>query len=185
MGVDKAFVSLDGRPLISHVIDRLHPQVAALAISANGDTSRFADLGLPILADDPADRDAGPLAGVAAGLAYAAREGWPLVATTPCDAPFAPVDFVARLSAAMAESGSLAALVEGPNGLEPLFALWRADALARLRVHLAEGGRSPRDFLIALGAARARFAPAEGGEPFANLNNPADLEHAQAKLRPA
>jgi len=185
MGLDKAFVSLDGRPLIAHAIDRLRPQVEALAISANGDASRFAAFGLPVLADDPADLDAGPLAGLAAGLAFAKREGFRLVATAPCDAPFAPGDFVARLAEAMAASRTVAALVETPHGLEPLFALWRADALAALRPYLAGGGRSPRDFLAALGAVRTPFSPAPGDDPFANLNSPAELERARAKLRQA
>lgn len=181
MGVEKAFVLLDGRPLVAHAVELLRSQVQALAISANGDARRFAAFGLPVLADAAPESGAGPLAGVAAGLAYAARQGCDFVATAPCDAPFAPRDFVSRLAEAMAASPAAAALAESPRGLEPLFALWRVDLLAPLRAHLAGGGRSPRDFLIAQGAARARFA---AEEPFANLNSPADLARACAKAKP-
>ena len=181
MGVDKALVRLAGRPLIAYAIERLHPQVGALAISANGDAGRFAAFGLPVLADDPANRDAGPLAGVAAGLVFAEREGWPLLATAPCDAPFAPADYVHLMAKAMAISGAFAALAESPNGLEPLFALWRVAALAPLRAYLAEGGRSPRAFLTSLGATRVPFATSEGDDAFTNLNSPAELERARSK----
>ncbi len=181
MGVEKAFVPLDGRPLIAHAVELLRPQVQALAISANGDARRFAAFGLPVLPDAAPESGAGPLAGVAAGLAYAARQDCDFVATAPCDAPFAPRDFVSRLAEIVADPLAAAAIAESPRGLEPLFAVWRADLLAPLRAYLAGGGRSARDFLAAQGAARARFA-AEG--PFANLNSPADLARARAKAQP-
>ena len=52
-GVDKGLVLLAGRPMIAHAIERLRPQCARLAISANGDPARFAQFGLPVMADDP------------------------------------------------------------------------------------------------------------------------------------
>jgi molybdopterin-guanine dinucleotide biosynthesis protein A len=183
MGVDKALVDLNGRPLIAHAIERLRPQVDAMTISANGELQRFAPFALPILSDAAPDRDAGPLAGVAAALAFARSEGWTLVATAPCDAPFAPADFIARLAEAMGEQRASLALAEGRRGDEPLFALWRVDQLAPLRDYLSQGGRAPRDFMRAKGAARARFADGEGEDPFANLNSPAELELARAKSR--
>ena len=73
-GADKGLVLLAGRPMIARAIERLRPQCAALAISANGDPARFAGFGLPVLADDPQDF-AGPLAGVLAGLEFCARRG--------------------------------------------------------------------------------------------------------------
>ena len=69
-GTEKAFLDLDGRPLIAHVVERLRPQVGALVISANGDPARFDFLGLPVVAD-PFPDFAGPLAGILAGLAFA------------------------------------------------------------------------------------------------------------------
>ncbi len=106
----------------------------------------------------------------------------PLVATAPCDAPFAPGDFVLRLAEAQAAAGAPAAVAESPRGVEPLFALWRTDLLVPLRAYLDRGGRSAREFLIAHDAARARF-PSE--DAFANLNTPAELESARAKANSA
>ncbi|HYC24435.1 MAG TPA: NTP transferase domain-containing protein, partial [Roseiarcus sp.] len=62
MGTEKALVEFGGKPLIAWMIDRLSRQVAAIAISANGDPRRFARFELPVIADPPAYRDIGPLA---------------------------------------------------------------------------------------------------------------------------
>ena len=48
-GVDKALLGLNGTTMVQHVQDRFEPQVERLAISANGDATRLAFTGLPIL----------------------------------------------------------------------------------------------------------------------------------------
>ena len=70
-GGDKGLLRLGDRSILDHVIDRLEPQVTGLALNANGDAARFADLGLPVIADS-IDGFAGPLSGVLAGLDWAA-----------------------------------------------------------------------------------------------------------------
>src|SRR5690554_7767864 len=45
-GVDKGRLMLGGQSLIQRVIDRIEPQVDAVVLNANGDLSRFDDLGL-------------------------------------------------------------------------------------------------------------------------------------------
>ena len=42
-GGDKGLLSLGGKPLLQHVVDRLAPQVSEIALNANGDGARFAD----------------------------------------------------------------------------------------------------------------------------------------------
>src|SRR5947208_149130 len=66
-GGDKCLRLLGGRAILARVIDRAAPQVAALAVNANGDPARFATFGLPVVADSVPDF-AGPLAGILAGL---------------------------------------------------------------------------------------------------------------------
>jgi len=182
MGADKALVDFDGRPLIAHVVERLRPQVDALAISANGEPARFASFALPVLADDAEYREAGPLAGIAAALAYAQAESHAWLATAPCDAPLFPRDLVARLAEALATAGAAIAAAESPRGVEPLFALWRVDLRPALGAFLAAGGRSPRQFMTAQNAARVAFPASDAGDPFANLNSRAELEAARAAL---
>jgi molybdopterin-guanine dinucleotide biosynthesis protein A len=73
-GGDKGLLALDDRPILAHVMDRLAPQVGAMALNANGDPARFDAFGLPVL-PDPIPGFAGPLVGVLAGLDWAAEQG--------------------------------------------------------------------------------------------------------------
>ncbi|MBK8084152.1 MAG: NTP transferase domain-containing protein [Devosia sp.] len=69
--------------------DTLRPQVAALAISANGDPRRFDFLDPPILPDGAPS--SGPLSGLLAGLHWAAGTGRAShLAIVACDTPFFP-----------------------------------------------------------------------------------------------
>src|SRR6187455_3622124 len=105
-GGDKPLTRVAGKTILSRVIERMTPQCQRLILNANGDPARFADTGLPVVADDVPDF-AGPLAGVLAGLDWAAKNA-PDVATVvsvPGDCPFLPRDLVARLNEARAASG--------------------------------------------------------------------------------
>ena len=96
-GGDKGLLPLGGRRLIDHVVARLAPQCAGLALNANGDPARCADLGLPVLADGVAGHP-GPLAGVLAGLDWAAGQGAEAIDQTLRILPFgAALGWVFRL----------------------------------------------------------------------------------------
>jgi molybdenum cofactor guanylyltransferase len=88
-GADEALLPLAGKPLLAHVIARLATQVSDIVISANGDLSRFASFGLPVIADSLAE-SAGPLAGLLAGLEWHAKNRPELsyVVSVPTDTPF-------------------------------------------------------------------------------------------------
>jgi len=165
--VDKAFVPLQGRPLIEHVLARLTPQVATIAISANGDAARFSAYSLPVLADAPALAGKGPLAGVAAGLAWAAEHGAEALLTIPVDTPFLPLDYLASLQPAPA-----VACHAGRQ--HHLAALWRLDFLPQLLAFLAApGSYKVRDALALMGGRQVSF---EGPtDPFHNINTAEDL----------
>ena len=95
-GGDKGLLPLGDGTLLSSVIDRLEPQVADLALNANGDPARFADFKMAVLPDS-IDGFAGPLAGVLAGLDWAAKHGAETIVTAAADTPFFPADLVPRL----------------------------------------------------------------------------------------
>jgi molybdenum cofactor guanylyltransferase len=104
-GGDKPLRMLGGRPLLDHVLARVGPQVAGVILNANGDPGRFAAYGLPVVAD-PLPEHPGPLAGVLAGLDWAAgRPGVTDVLSVPGDCPFLPDDLLARLEAARRAAG--------------------------------------------------------------------------------
>jgi molybdenum cofactor guanylyltransferase len=170
-GGDKPLLPLGDSTILDFVLARLRPQVGALAISANGDPARFARFGLPVLADAPGH--AGPLAGVAAALAWSVAAGADAVLTVPGDTPFIPGDLAARLGAApaWAESG---------GAVHPLVALWPASAAALLAAWLDGGGDlRVRRFGESLGMRTVSFAETE--DPFCNINTPSDLAAAQIR----
>ena len=179
MGGDKALAPLAGRPLVAHVAARLAPQVDALFLNVNGDAARFAALHYPIVADAAPDARAGPLAGVAAALRHAQTQGFAWLATAPCDAPFLPLDLVARLAAAAGESGAPLAVVATATGLDPMFALWSTALAAEVEAAVAAGDGGPRRLIARFGAAQALFAAADA---FANLNTPQEFAAAAARL---
>src|SRR3546814_15411279 len=106
-GGDKPLQRLGGRPLLAHVSDRLGPQVAGLAISANGNPARFAAFGLPVIADTLPDHP-GPLAGIIAGMDWARWLDPAIrdIVTVPGDAPILTHHLVARLQEARAAAGA-------------------------------------------------------------------------------
>ncbi len=175
-GADKAMLALAGRPLITHVTDRLEPQVERLAISANGDAARFAALRLPVLADL---RSEGPLSGILSALDWAAPLGATAVVSAPVDAPFLPPDLVPRLILA-GEAADGCALARSGGNDHPTFGLWPVALREPLRAFLASGEKPRvRSFADAQNAARADF-PDDGA--FANLNTPEDLAAAATRI---
>ncbi|AHI30686.1 molybdopterin-guanine dinucleotide biosynthesis protein A [Marinobacter salarius] len=96
-GGDKGRLMLGNQSLIQRVIDRITPQVDAVVLNANGDLSRFEDLGLPVVADSIGDFP-GPLAGVLAGMDWAAEQGHEWVISVAADTPSFPLDLAARLA---------------------------------------------------------------------------------------
>lgn len=174
-GADKALLPLDGRPLIDHVLARFAPQVGALAISANGPAARFDGQGLPVLADAEGHLGEGPLAGLIAGLDWAAGQGAAWLATVSCDMPFLPGDLVARLAADGAPRGAMAS---SGGRLHPTAALWPVDARQIVAARFAAGERRLRAAL----QDPAEVAFPDSPDPFANINAPADLAAAAARL---
>jgi molybdopterin-guanine dinucleotide biosynthesis protein A len=185
-GADKGLMMLADRPMIAHAIDRLRPQVASLAISANGNLSRFDRFGLPVVADDPPD-SCGPLAGVLAGLDHCARRAPRLdyVASLPGDTPFVPEDFVARLHGARrAARADIAVAVSGAR-THHVAALWPVAIAEALRRAIVEDGvRKVERFALRYVVATAEW-PAEPLDPFMNVNSPADLARAEALVAEA
>jgi molybdenum cofactor guanylyltransferase len=175
-GGDKGLRLLSGRPLIAHVAGRL-TACAPIAINANGDPGRFADLGLPVIADGFKGHP-GPLAGILAAMEWAAGLGATQVLTAPADTPFLPHDLLPRLLAP-----GRAACATGPEGQEhPTIGLWPVAAAVDLRAALNGGLRRVRDWTAAVGAVPVAF-PDEAA--FFNVNTPEDLARAEGMLADA
>ena len=178
-GGDKCLLPLGGAPMLVGIIARLQPQVSALALNANGDAARLARFGLPVVADS-VDGFAGPLAGVLAGLDWAAEQSIESIVTAAGDTPFFPQDLVVRLLAATEGMEHPLALAATPDGRQPTFGLWPVALRHDLRAAL-EGGL--RKVVMWTGAHGGRVAEFDGaGDPFFNINTPEDLAKAEASL---
>jgi molybdopterin-guanine dinucleotide biosynthesis protein A len=182
-GGDKALRELGGVPLLARVVERLRPQVDALLLNANGDPARFAAFGLPVAADS-VPGFAGPLAGILAGLDWAAanRPDCPFVLSVATDAPFLPRDLARRLVTAISESGADLACAASGGRAHPVFALWPVRLREDLRRAVVEEGIRKVDQWTA----RHRLVTADFADrpvdPFFNANRPEDFATAAALL---
>jgi molybdopterin-guanine dinucleotide biosynthesis protein A len=168
-GGDKALLALGAHTVLDELLNRLRPQVEALAISANGDPARFVPWALPVLPDPTG---AGPLAGVLAGLTWAAEAGAATLLTVPADTPFIPADLVARLGEAPVGAASA-------SGTHHPVALWPVVARGALISFLAAGGLRVSAFAAAIGMRTVYFGDLP--DPFFNINTPEDLALARAR----
>lgn len=186
-GGDKALRMLGGRPMLAHVIDRLRPQVGALVLNANGDPTRFAAFGLPVVADTVPDF-VGPLAGILAGMRWAQSNApktrW--LASAAADTPFFPLDLVARLHTAASNSDRRIALAASDDGLQPVFGLWPIALADDLEAALTAGTRKILAWTDTHDTAVVDFAALHVGDrsidPFFNANRPEDLAQAETLL---
>jgi molybdopterin-guanine dinucleotide biosynthesis protein A len=178
-GGDKGLIRLGGRLVLDHVLDRLEPQVSQIVLNANGDPSRFAGYGLPVVADS-IEGFAGPLAGVLAGLDWAhdnTDAQW--VATAATDTPFFPTDFVTRMLDGITAGGADMACAASGGRHHPVFGLWPVRLAADLRHALADEGIRKVDLWTARHKLVAVEFAADPHDPFFNVNRPEDVEEAE------
>jgi molybdopterin-guanine dinucleotide biosynthesis protein A len=179
-GGDKARIMIGGVTILQRVLACITPQCARLVINANGDPARFADTRLTVVADS-VPNFAGPLAGILAGLdwaaAHAAECEW--MASVPGDCPFLPPDLVARLHAARSAVGTPLACARSGEWRHPVVGLWPVALREDLRRALvAEGLRKIEIWTARHGVAVADWAAAPV-DPFFNVNTPQDAARAQ------
>ncbi len=180
-GGDKARITIGGATILQRVLACLTPQCSRIVINANGDLARFADTGLPVIADSVPDF-AGPLAGILAGLDWAAQNTpaieW--LASAPGDCPFLPKDLVTRLHEARDTSNVPLACARSGEWRHPVVGLWPIQLREDLRHALMSEGLHK----IELWTARHGIAIAEWRtspfDPFFNVNTPKDVAQAEA-----
>ena len=178
-GGDKALLRIGGKTILERTLERLLPQCVRAVINANGDPARFAFTGLPVVADN-IEGFAGPLAGILAGLDWAADNAPELawIVSVPGDCPFLPHDLAARLHAARLAAGKPLACARSGEWRHPVVGLWPVALRHDLRHALVdEGLRKIEVWTARHGAALADW-PATPVDPFFNVNKPEDVEEA-------
>ena len=185
-GGDKCLRMLGGTTILARIIDRLKPQVSDIVINANGDASRFAACGVPVVADSIVGY-AGPLAGVHAGLEWvkANRPGFDHVVTMATDTPFFPTNLVRRLLQASEDSSALR-IAKSEAGTHYVIGLWPVELAAALEASLESGERKVGAWTKEHGALEVFFPSVDVAghsiDPFFNINAPEDLAAAEALL---
>ena len=180
-GGDKSRLVVGGRTVLARTVATIAPQVSALALNANGDPARFADLALPVL-PDAMQGHPGPLAGILAGLDWAQGRGATWLLSVPGDCPFLPDDLLLRLHQARIAAGTRYACAASGGWTHPVVGLWPVDCRDALGAAL-EGGQRKIDAFTARGGAAQAEWPVEPLDPFFNLNTPDDLARADTLAR--
>lgn len=171
-GITKADLTLGHSTLLAQVQARLEPQVVAIAVSSNGPITT----NLPVITDATRDH-LGPLAGVLAGLDWAASQGGTHIVTVAVDTPFFPCDLVPRLLMAGQTHPNGFAIASTSDGLHGAFGIWATVLRSDLATFLDQGKRKARSFAQAQAAATAIF-PDTTPPSFFNINTPEDLAAA-------
>ncbi len=182
-GGDKPLRMIAGKTILDHVIERLAPQCSDMVINANGDAARFAPWHLPVVPDS-VEGFAGPLAGILAGLDWAAahRPAIRHVVSVAADTPFIPRDLVARLAAAVqAEAAQLACAASG-GWTHPVIGLWPVAIRDELRHALTVEQERKIDRFTQRFALATVTWPTDPIDPFFNANEPGDLSTAEDLL---
>jgi molybdopterin-guanine dinucleotide biosynthesis protein A len=179
-GGDKARIRIGGKTILERVLERLTPQCSSVILNANGDPARFADTGLPVVPDTVPDF-AGPLAGILAGLDWAAAHAPDIadLVSVPGDCPFLPRDLIERLLVTRQSAGLPLACARSGEWRHPVVGLWPVALRTDLRKALIEEDlRKIEAWTARHGVAIADW-PDAPVDPFFNVNTPEDAARAE------
>ncbi|PYX41961.1 MAG: hypothetical protein DMG81_02520 [Acidobacteria bacterium] len=159
MGSDKAFVELEGKPLLTRMLALA--SAVALEVGIVGSKSKFGDYGRVIEDEFP---DHGPLAGIHAALRSSSTD---LNLILAVDMPFLEMDFLRYLAEqAAAKQSAVVTLPRAQGNWQTLCAVYRKiDPLfSKVEVRAIEEAELRKQ----------NFSPAM----FRNLNTPEELQQA-------
>jgi molybdopterin-guanine dinucleotide biosynthesis protein A len=178
-GREKAFLELDSKPVILHVIEQFEPQVDQLVINANGEPARFSEFGLEVVPDVFTSLTT-PLAGLHAALRFTKSVDADMLMTVPSDTPFLPFDLAAKLLENTIASGAAIAASGGQEHY--IIGAWKTELLNDLDLAIAKDHLfRVKDWTHRISAQRVEW-PVEPYDPFFNVNTPEDLRIAEQIL---
>ena len=171
-GVAKGLIEIDGVRMIERVARALRPVaeriVVVSSVKGAGEWLTDAD----VVTDEQAG--SGPMGGIASALRATGGD----VLVVAWDNAFVRSALLVPL--VTAEIGNDAVLWKLPTGLEPLVALYRQSALAKIDTALARGERRARDIVSLLSVRALTELPVGTSvESFFSVNTPDDLARAQ------
>lgn len=176
-GQDKGLVELAGVPMVRFVLEALQSQVAGVLINANRNLERYAQLGVPVIAD-AFEGYLGPLAGMASAVGAVETE---YLVTVPCDSPFLPADLVQRMYSELRGQGAQIAVAHDGERMQPVFTLLPTEVEASLVAFLDAGGRKIDHWYQRHELAIVDFS--DQPDTFLNINTEADRDAVERRLR--
>ncbi|NRD72070.1 molybdenum cofactor guanylyltransferase [Shewanella sp. VB17] len=136
-GDDKGLIELSSKPMITHIIDRIAPQVNRIMISANRNLPRYTDLGYCVFKDDHLGY-LGPLAGMITAMGKT-KAAYLLV--VPCDCPLLPLDLVERMLTQIKNQNAELAVASDGQREQPTIMLLKPSLRESMKEYLDSGGR--------------------------------------------
>lgn len=178
MGFNKALIDVNGRPIISLLIDQVRQLTNRILISSN-DSSSYRFLNFPVVPDRFAG--CGPLAGLHAAMRW---NDCSLFIVLACDLPNLQAPLLRSL-VSLAE-GFDAAIPRTKDGrAHPLCAVYQRTCLPSIE-HALEGGSHKFIEIFLDNALAVRWiGPDEGvykAAELANINTPEDLQRLKRRL---
>ena len=174
MGADKAFLDIDGRPLIEHIL-AIFTGMFKKTIIVTNTPERYRNYGVEVTSDALDIR--GPLTGIYSGLLKSTDE-YNFVAA--CDMPFLNTRLISYMEEIAAGQD---AVVPAFNGfMEPLHAIYRRGLLSTMEAQIRKQDRRIRGLFdhiqvrYVTEAEIVRFDPLK--RSFRNLNTPEEYKEA-------
>ena len=172
MGVNKAFLKVDGIRLIDKTID-IYRRLFTEIIIVTNDPLEYLEYTDATLVTD-IYKGKGPLGGLYTGLFYAKN---PYAFACPCDMPFLNQDFIAYLITQIKKHDII--VPEVPEGYQPLHAIYSRNCLPSIKRLLLSDKLKLTGFyrdMHVLSIPEAQIAPFNhNGRLFQNLNTPEDV----------
>ncbi|MEE3700572.1 molybdenum cofactor guanylyltransferase MobA [Mannheimia haemolytica] len=138
-GAEKGLQLLDQKPLISHLLARLSPQIEDIWLNINRSVEQYQQLypELPYYQDSLPDFQ-GPLSGMLSGFEQIESD---YLLFVPCDTPFIPTQLLHKLHTALRINQAQIAYAHDGDRPHPTVALVHRSVAENLRAYLASGER--------------------------------------------
>jgi molybdopterin-guanine dinucleotide biosynthesis protein A len=175
MGTDKSLLSLDGRPIIEHILERLTPLNAPIIIIAN-DSVKYSRYDLPTFPD--VMPDGGSLGGLYSAIHYSQSDYTLCVA---CDMPFLNTELLAYLISLCGDYDLIVPYVA--DLAQPFHAVYSKTCLSTIHSCLLQGQLQASGYYASLNLRRVQNEEIHIFDPmthsFVNINTPEEYHAVQ------
>ena len=180
-GLDKALIKLNGKEIISYVIEKISKQTDDIVINTNRDQSNFKKYNLDIVTDT-IEGFQGPLAGILSGMEwfYNLNKKIEWIVSSPVDSPFLPEDLIEKLFLSVTKNKKLIAVAKSHGRIHPVFAIWNMSLRTSLQEAINNDIKKIDEFTKRFNPEIVEFNSKV--DPFFNINTPEDLIMAEKLL---